>query len=193
MLNNRPIVLLDSDDVLGRCIKKMTDEVFKLVGRQYTEEEILTWDLFDTVKHVEYPALKDVVYETMKSPGWCLGIEPFPGAVEGVKRLREIAEVFVCTSPMGGPFWEYERREWLWQNFEIGGKRVLQGHSKFLVHSEVFVDDRATNVVEWIKYNHEHSKRPGLGMLWDRPHNKGAPLERVHSWEELYEKVTSLK
>ena len=190
MLNGKPIVVLDSDDVLGRCIKRMADDVHRIVGRLFTEEEILTWDFFDTVRLDEHPGLKKQIEELMRSQGWCQSIEPFPGAVEGVKRLEEIAEVFVCTSPFGGPFWEFERREWLYEHFRIKGKRVMQGYSKFLMHAEAFVDDKPKNVSEWVGYNQAHAFKTGIGLLWDRPHNRSAlGLERVVSWEELYSRV----
>ncbi len=189
MLNGRPVVILDSDDVLGRCIKKMADETHKLVGRLYSEEEILTWDFFETVQHPEHPELKKTVEATMRSQGWCLGMEAFPGAVEGVKKLEEVAEVFVCTSPFGGPFWEFERREWLYKTFGIKGKRVMQGYAKFLMHAEFFVDDKPKNVQEWRDYNATHCRMQGLGLLWDRPHNRNVTMARVHSWQELHDLV----
>lgn len=190
MLNDRPVVILDSDDVLGRCIKRMAEDVHKIVGRLFTEEEILTWDFFDTVKLAEHPNLKKQIEELMRSKGWCKSIEPFPGAVEGVEKLEEIAEVFVCTSPFGGEFWEYERRQWLYEVFGIKSKRVMQGYSKFLLHAEVFVDDKPKNVREWVGYNQAHAFKPGHGLLWDRPHNRDViGLDRVHNWDELYSLV----
>lgn len=190
MLNGKPVVILDSDDVLGRCIQKMAEDTQRIVGRLYTEEEILTWDFFDTVSHPEYPNLKEVIESLMKTKGWCESIEPFPGAVYGVRKLTDIAEVFVCTSPFGGSeFWEYERRQWLYTHFGIRGRRVMQGYSKFLLHAEAFVDDKPQNVSDWINYNTAHALEPGLGLLWDRPHNRNSSLNRVRSWEELYDQV----
>lgn len=189
MLNGKPVVVLDSDDVLGRCIKRMADDVHRIVGRLFTEEEILTWDFFDTVKLDEHPTLKRQVEELMRSKGWCKSIEPFPGAIEGVRRLETIAEVFVCTSPFGGDFWEAERRQWLYEVFGIKSKRVMQGYSKFLMHAEVFVDDKPKNVLEWTQYNRVHTLHNGLGLLWDRPHNRDARLPRVHTWDELHDLV----
>lgn len=190
MLNDRPVVVLDSDDVLGRCIKRMADDVHRIVGRLFTEEEILTWDFFDTVKLAEHPDLKKQVEGLMRSKGWCKSIEPFPGAVEGVRRLETIAEIFVCTSPFGGDFWESERRQWLYDVFGIKGKRVMQGYSKFLMHAEFFVDDKPKNVTEWSAYNEKHARIPGTGLLWDRPHNRhDVVCDRVHSWNELFARV----
>lgn len=191
MIGGKPVVILDSDDVLGRCIQKMAEETHKLVGRLYTEEEILTWDFFATVSHPDYPDLKKDVEALMRTKGWCENIQPFSGAVEGVKKLEEIAEVFVCTSPFGGEFWEYERRQWLYTHFGIRGRRVMQGYSKFLLHAEMFVDDKPANVEAWIRYNDAHAREPGRGLLWDRPHNRNIPidLDRVVSWDELYDRV----
>lgn len=51
------------------------------------------------------------------------------------------------------------------------------------------IDDKPANVEAWIRYNEVHARKPGLGLLWDRPHNRGTILERVVSWDELYDRV----
>lgn len=186
MLNGKPIVLLDSDDVLGRCAKKMCEEAFKIVGHQYTEEDLRTWDFFDTVRHPEHPTLRKTIEGLMRTKGWCASMEPFPGAKEGVQHLQEIAEVFVITSPFGGDFWEAERREWLYENFGIKSTRVLQGFSKFLVRGELFVDDKPANVRSWTGYGIDN-RMPGQGILWDRPHNRDdTECMRIKTWDELH-------
>jgi len=191
MLNNRPVVLIDSDDVLGRCNKKMAEEVYRLFGLQYAEEDVHEWDFFKSLeeRHPEHPTLKKDVEALMRSRGWAASMDVFDGAREGVEKLRTIAEVFIATSPFGGEFWEYERRQWLWDNFKVPGKRVMQGHSKFLLHAEAFVDDKPANITLWAEYNKGHARTPGLSLLWDRPHNRRENLDRVVSWDDLYNRV----
>lgn len=186
MLGGKPVVLLDSDDVLGRCAKKMCEEAHRIVGYPYVEEDLRSWDFFNTVKHPEHPTLREAIEGLMRTKGWCFDIEPFPGAEEGVRRLEEIAEVFIVTSPFGGPFWESERREWLFKHFGIENKRILQGFSKFLVRGEVFIDDKPANVRAWIDHGIDN-RMAGQGILWDRPHNRDdTECMRMKTWDGLY-------
>jgi 5'(3')-deoxyribonucleotidase len=189
MLNGKPVVVLDSDDVLSRCNHQMAKSAAHILGRHWPEEEISTWDFFTSVGHENYPGLKKFLEAEMRTKGWCASMEPFDGALEGVKRLQEIAEVHVCTSPFGGEFWEYERRQWLYEKFHIKGKHVMQGFSKFLVRGDIFVDDKPKNIEEWNAYGAEN-KILGVGLLWDRPHNRDAvDLRRVCGWDALIEFV----
>lgn len=189
MLNGKPVVVLDSDDVLSRCNHQMAKTAAMILGRTWPEEEISTWDFFAAVEHEKYPGLKKHVETEMRSKGWCASMEPFDGALEGVKRLQEIAEVHVCTSPFGGEFWEYERRQWLYDKFRIKGKHVMQGFSKFLMRGDFFVDDKPKNVEEWVAYGEENAIN-GTGLLWDRPHNKAAEgFIRATGWDNLFERV----
>jgi 5'(3')-deoxyribonucleotidase len=148
------------------------------LGVEIEEGHIKTWDFHETI---DSEGLKDHVYGKMKEEGWCLNLEVFPGAIEGVQRLQEIAEVFFVTSPFDSPFWEYERRLWLKNHFRIDRKHVLQGDAKFLVRGELFIDDKPDHIHKWLRY------MPGRGhaLLWDRPHNASSTLDRVSSWEEV--------
>lgn len=189
MLNGRPVVILDSDDVLSRCNHQMAKSAAHILGRHWAEEEISTWDFFASVGHERYPGLKTFLETEMRTKGWCASMEPFDGALEGVKRLQEIAEVHVCTSPFGGEHWEYERRLWLYEKFHIKGKHVMQGFSKFLMRGDIFVDDKPANVEAWNAYGAENKMR-GVGILWDRPHNRSeAHLKRVVGWDNLVDFV----
>lgn len=189
MWQGKVVVVLDSDDVLSRCNHQMAKTAAPILGRHWNEEEISTWDFFASVDHEKYPGLKKHVELEMRSKGWCASMEPFDGAVEGVRALQEIADVHVCTSPFGGEFWEAERRQWLYDKFRIPSKKVMQGFSKFLVRGDFFVDDKPKNVHEWIDYG-DDNRIGGIGLLWDRPHNRDEKeLRRVASWAELYGSV----
>jgi 5'(3')-deoxyribonucleotidase len=193
MWQGRAIVVLDSDDVLSRCNHKMAETAKDILGRHWDEEEISTWDFFTAVGHENHPGLKKHVETAMRSKGWCASMQPFDGAVEGVRKLQEVADVHVCTSPFGGEFWEAERRQWLYDQFRIPSKKVMQGFSKFLVRGDFFVDDKPKNIQEWTAWGIENSVH-GTAYLWDRPHNRNeGGMPRVRSWGELIEHVLRWK
>lgn len=189
MLGGKPVVLLDVDDVVCRCVQGMANEAGKKLGLEINEEDVKTWDF-----HKSYGAdgLEEHINAKMSEKGWCLALEAFPGAVEGVKRLTEISEIFFVTAPFHGEHWMHERRMWLYSNFDIDRDRVIQGHSKFLVRGDLFVDDKVENLVSWMKFGEENDLG-GTPLLWDRPHNRLHPgagsLYRVGSWGQLYDFV----
>jgi 5'(3')-deoxyribonucleotidase len=189
MLDGNQVVLLDVDDVVCRCVQGMANEAGKKLGVEISEDDVKTWDFHDTI---DGPGLKEHIEEKMSEKGWCLSLEPFPGAIEGVKRLMTIAEIFFVTAPFHGEHWMHERRSWLYSNFGVDRDRVIQGHSKFLVRGDVFVDDKVENLVRWEKYGRENNMS-GVPVLWDRPHNRLHPgagsLYRIGSWGQLYDFV----
>jgi 5'(3')-deoxyribonucleotidase len=186
MLNGKPVVLLDVDDVVCRCIQGMAKETGELLGRDILEEEVKTWDFHKTFGGEE---LEKHIEAKMSEKGWCFSLEPFPGAVEGVKWLMEIAEVFFVTAPFHGEHWPHERRVWLYKNFGVDRDRVIQAHAKFLVRGELFIDDKIKNLEEWWKYG-DGSTRVEIPAVWDRPHNREmGKFVRFHNWDEVYDYV----
>jgi 5'(3')-deoxyribonucleotidase len=186
MLNGQPIVLLDVDDVICRCIAGMAKLASAKLGRTIEEHHVTTWD-FHKSFGPEGEEIKDYIFEEMAREGWCLALEPFPGAVEGVQMLQSIAQVFFVTSPFKSRTWVHERETWLQNHFGIGRSHIVQTNAKFLVRGEVFVDDKPDNLKLWRDYN-----RPGEGeaLLWDRPHNQEEhSFIRVRSWPEVYNRV----
>jgi 5'(3')-deoxyribonucleotidase len=185
MLNGKPVVILDCDDVVCRCLHGMSKEMNAKLGTNVTEDDVLTWDFHDTFG----PETKEYVHSKMAEKGWCANLEPFAGAVEGVTKLKEIAEIFFCTAPYKSEHWPHERRIWLQTHFQMEPWRVIQSSSKFLVRGELFVDDKVEHLVEWEKYGRENGMG-GRAVLWDRPHNKLHPgaggFLRIGSWEQLY-------
>lgn len=183
MLNDKPVVILDCDDVVCQCLKGMADVASAKIGVPIPPESLKTWDFFDSVKHPDHPDLKEHVELAMSQQGFCANLEPFPGAVEGVSRLKEIAEVFFCTAPYKGPYWPHERREWLERKFNVEHWRIIQASTKFLIRGELFIDDKVSHVQEWHKYG------AGYAGIWDRPHNHNqycGTCLRFHNWDEVF-------
>lgn len=85
-------------------------------------------------------------------PGLALTMNALSGAVEGVKELISIAEVYFVTSPLdGNTTWAYDRCSWLCSYFGDVGKNVVSTEHKSLVHGDVFVDDKPENCASWKK------------------------------------------
>ncbi len=181
-----PIVLLDCDGVKAdflRCALRVANEIS---GKNIKPEDIKNWDMFDAIGKEHQKAC----YDEFNKPGFCAGLHPYEGAVEGVRRLQEVASVFVVTSPMySAPHWMWERTQWLFQHFGIKSKNVIHCSQKWLIQGDVFVDDKLEHVLEWVAHNED-----GCGVIWDQPYNRStAHLDpkaldhtyRMNSWETL--------
>jgi len=191
MLNGKPVVLVDCDDVVCQCLKGMAELSFKKTGVEVPLESLTKWDFFDTVSHPDHPDLRKWVEEKMQEPGWCYKLETFPEAVDGIRRLKEICELFFVTAPFKGEHWPHERRTWLQEHFNMEHWRILQTSTKFLVRGELFIDDKIEHCIDWEKYGKEIGA-PGIAAIWDRPHNrdpKGDPFYRFTNWDSVVELI----
>ena len=121
--------LVDVDGVLADFHKHTLDFLDHRFGIQHDVANFPTWDLFATVDR-KYQAETEAHWA---SPGWCATIPVYPGAVEGVAMLREVAEVYFVTAQMThSPHWMWERVQWLKQNFGADDRHVVFTLSKHL-------------------------------------------------------------
>lgn len=180
---HRPRVLLDVDGVLADFLTPALDVIERLTGIRYDPAQITTWDIFDTVgKEWEQP-----FFEACNTRGFAASLSVYPGAQEGVTALREVAEVYIVTSPLNhNPTWTYERELWLKEHFGIPANRIVHTSAKFLCRGDALVDDRPHNIQRW---NEEHPEKQGL--LWDASWNRTETgLIRVLGWADLLTRVT---
>lgn len=181
-----PRVLIDVDGVLADFLAPSLPILAGLTGRAWTVDDFKTWDLFDTVPR-EY---EQAFFAAVNQPGWCRSIPVFPLAQEGVRVLREMAEVYIVTSPMNHvPTWTHEREGWLKEHFHIPHKKVVHTSAKYLCVGDVLVDDRPANIESW-----EEEHQDGLGLLWDQPYNRDYQARsRVSTWTEVIDVVRRLR
>lgn len=174
----KPRILVDVDGVLGDFLVPSCEILRELTGHPWKPEDFKTWDIFETVdKKYEKP-----FYDACTQPEWCRNIPPFTAAVEGMRRLQEVSNVYIVTSPMGSnPRWAYERDHWLKDHFGIPTKKVVHTAAKYLCVGEALIDDKPANIEQWMT---EHTN--SLGLLFDQPYNQeNAPGYRVHTWEQI--------
>lgn len=84
--------------------------------------------------------------------------------------------------PMHSRHWVFERTEWLKEHFDIDLRHVIHTSSKYLVHGDVFLDDKPDHVEGWRR---EHPN--GLAMLWHTSNTRTLGMDdlRVKSWDEV--------
>lgn len=187
---SKPTVLFDADGFLLDFLTPALAVANKIVGRMaidsaalpvpqdwrpYTINDFKTWDIFDTIGREHERAC----YLEYEKPGFCAAFEPYPGAVEGVREAKKIADVVIVTSPMMTPTWCHERKQSLYKHFGITSKDVIFANRKALVQGRILVDDNPKHVMEWAA---AHFDTRGQGVLWDMPYNKEALVDGVRSY-----------
>jgi 5'(3')-deoxyribonucleotidase len=122
-------------------------------------------------------------------PGFCRNLKPFPGALQGINNLREIADVYAVTSHMKSETWVYERDAWLAEHLQFERNDIIHAHKKWLVTGDVLIDDKPKHIDQWTKFH-----KNGLGVLWAWPHNLKPGLDhhgnwiRTNHWDTVFER-----
>ena len=184
-MQRKPEFLLDADGVVLDFLTPALKVVEQVTKRRYTPMSFLSWDIFDLIgEQYRKPCQK-----LFDEQGFCASVLPYPGAVDGVSRLKDIVNLHVLTSPMHTRFWYHERVEVMRTHFGLPPRSVTFTAHKQNYFGHYLLDDRPKHVEEWARH-HEL----GIAMLWDQPYNRGADTAflgnvgnacRVRSWEEV--------
>lgn len=172
------LILLDVDGVLADFVGGALKAVGDAFDRHFTPEQVTAWD-FSSLPH--WNDFKDEFWQLTKSPGFCLNLKPFPDAIEGVNKLRQVpgAKVEFLTSPMyDAPFWVFEREAWLQKYFNVDYHDIMHVRRKERVPGFMLVDDRQSHVEKW-----RLAHPSGTGIVWAKPYNEGT----IKTWEEVIE------
>jgi 5'(3')-deoxyribonucleotidase len=150
IMARRPRVLLDVDGVVADFVQLMVNAVRNL---NFCDIPInwrpTKWDVAKELKLTDKQ--EDEVYDVLRLPGSAKMLLPFPGAVEGVKRIASMFDVAFVTTPVeGSQTWCFDRTEWLITHFgeELGNRWVFTDH-KYLVFGDFLVDDKPENCLEF--------------------------------------------
>jgi 5'(3')-deoxyribonucleotidase len=181
----KPVVLLDVDGVIADFVQAYMDIVFEVTGRRYDPEKQTVYDIVTACELT--PAEHARVQKYTHCTEFCRDdILPYEGAVETVRRIAEIADVYFVTAPfVDHETWVHDRSLWLKRYFgnELGGKAIFT-EQKHLVRGDVFVDDKVSNALTW------SAECPdGSAIVWDRPYNRAHALpediRRFSTWDEV--------
>lgn len=179
-------VLLDCDGVLSDFTSAVVELINQRFGSAFTPRDVKQFDFCAALNLHPKDAteVKRAIGETI---GFAANLAVYEGAVEGLRKLREVADVYIVTSPWNSnPTWTSDREEWLWRKFKFPHARVIHTSAKYVCGGDVFVDDKTSAVERW----HEaHGERGGLAVQWVTPHNRLERWDgrRTDSWDELVE------
>ena len=183
----------DSDGILTDFTTATLDAVYEVTGRQFSPEDIYTWEVFDSLPS-DIQARKNDVYSILKGAGGCAAIKPFPEAIEGIRRLSELVDVVVVTSPFKtSKTWVHEREHVLGAAFGKTIKHVIHTAYKAPVHGHFFMDDKSSHVTDWLNYWEQYPGMQCTGLYYETPRMEDVPLHsnalRVRGWDAVLEAV----
>lgn len=177
-------LLLDVDGVIADFLKATEHGMMRYYGlkpvREWTEWDILKMDWQHWREDISRGTKNDhwgMVQSVWCQERFCLTIPEYEGAVEQVKQLAEVFDVYFVTSPMvTSRIWVYERSEWLIKKFGKNlGKKVVHTHYKELIAGSALIDDKPQHIIDWIIKNGvpDIGDRGTFAGVMDRPYNKG--------------------
>ena len=175
----KPVLAIDGDGVLIDFDNPALDYL-RSCGINKTYEQITDWSVFDEDVQMEADFCRDVA----SHPDFCRNLKALPGAVEFVKAAVENYHVMIVTAPYDVPNWYDGRKDWVVNNLGLSRKNVCFLSQKEFFDSDILVDDKDKNVVDW------HARHPRrLAIVKDQPWNRQckfpAAIKRATTWQSL--------
>lgn len=182
-LARKPRVGVDVDGVLADLLTPLFQHLNTLLGTTYAPDHMKDWDIAELVP----PERRDEFWNTFgREVRVHDALQPLPGAVEGMKLLQEVADVYIVTAYLrSAPTWVHDRDRWLSEHFGVGDKKIVHTHAKYVFSGEMLIDDKPETVERWCR---EHPN--GRGVLWDQPYNRAAATRQILWSSETFYHVT---
>jgi 5'(3')-deoxyribonucleotidase len=160
----KPIIALDCDGVLSDWHEHAFYILNKLLDSNYSVKDLKEWDINELLEGSNIS--KNEFWKAINSSTMVQDLNPYPEALKGVAKLKEIADIYVCTSPMVHYHnWIIHRNTWLKKHFDIDSKKVIHTSAKYLISANIFVDDHPNNVQKW------SDRQNGIAVLWKHNYN----------------------
>lgn len=199
MSSKKPIVLCDVDGVVASFEDKFIEVTNFVLGTSFTNNDLklpLFHEALGLTREQEL-AVKDELAKL----GVADELKPYPDAVEGIKELAKISNIYFVTSIFRRcPTWTFDRVKWLKEYLgeELSLKTVFTFH-KELVQGDVFIDDLGENIFKWAQAN-----KNGNAILFMQNYNKDVKIRgekvpqdvqdrtfKTNSWKTIYNFVNS--
>ena len=176
--------VLDCDGLLSNFVAGALSVVEEVIGKKFQLADVTVFDFTKALglSADEASAVKKAIGAKQ---GFARSLPPYPEARQGVRRLRELGDVFCVTSPWeSNVWWRSERDSWLALHFGI--EVVHHADDKTGYEADIFVDDKSSHVRDWL------AAWPGrTGVFWRTPHNTSEAVpcgaHSTGSWDVLYE------
>lgn len=168
-------IAIDMDDVLAGTTEKMILSYNTLKKTNYVLDDLLTLDLeaaFDETTMTQ-------MFKELNAPGFTRDLVVKENAIEVVKELNEMYDVYIATAAMEVPGSFQDKFEWLQEHFPfLDVNHYIYCGNKKVVRSDYLIDDN-------LKQLHQFK---GTGILYTAQFNKKieAPFTRIENWTEVH-------
>lgn len=140
------IISLDCDGVLA----DFNAYLLELVGSDRTVDDVDDFKLLRCIERWHGREMRDLAESMLNDPGFTLSQPILPWARELVDECRKLAtEVNVVTAPWSSMGWYDARVAWLKRELGFKHEEVAVMRRKHNVFSDLFIDDRTSNVIGW--------------------------------------------
>lgn len=173
MINQKPVLLVDQDDVLAEYIKTVTHTFNKIHQTNFKPEDCNCWDLENVFGNKVF----DIMYEA----SLFRKLEPVPHALEVFERLYKsnLFEIFIVTA--AHPASVEAKYEWIKEHLPFFPlNHIIICSSKYMVKGDFLLDDGMHNINAFGEYG-------GTPIIFNRPHNIEdlSGYERINNWLEF--------
>jgi 5'-nucleotidase len=170
-------IIVDIDDTIADLLTVWLSRYNADYHDTLTRDDVTAWDMTKFVK----PECGVKIYDYLKDEHIYDEVEPIPGALMGVTRLRGMGHhILFVTANIHREKWEWLKRHgflpktWTSQDY-------ICCYDKHLIKADAIIDDKPETI----------DRFPGLAILFDRPHNQVYnALWRAHSWGEVIELIS---
>lgn len=151
-----------------------------------TPEKIHCWDMTRCVK----PECGEKIFKYLEIPTLYNMVQPIPGALEGVNRLRSMGYRVVFTTATGihqsGKKLEWLEKHGFLELTHGGSKDYIEARDKSLIRGSLMIDDGLHNLKGF----------EGIRILFAQPHNfneffslSSTDIIRTNDWSNLFENI----
>lgn len=157
-------------------------------GSEFTARDVYEWDFCRALGL--HPADAAEVKHKISLPGLAASLAVYPGAVDGVRALQRVSEIYIVTSPWNSnPTWVHERETWLKHHFDIKPSNIIHTSAKHVCIGDALVDDKTETCEVW-RQAHPSS----MAVQWGNPHNRRDAWDglSISSWGDLVGLIADL-
>lgn len=166
--DGKKIILIDLDNTIvdstTGVIEWAADKGIDVNGNQL-DYNVNNW----------HPGIK--LGDAFKEPGFFYNLKPFPGAIDGVREIAKMHNVFICSAPNSHVF-HYaaaEKSQWVREN--LPGIKLILADDKTLIYGDFLIDDcphlieKGINLPFWQQ------------IIYTQPYNMHMSDEYHFSWK----------
>lgn len=176
MSTNKPVLLIDQDDVLAEYIEGVVEAYNKKYGTNFKPSQCNSWDLVSI--------FGEEITTVMHEPELFRNLKPVPHAIETFERLyrSNLFEMYIVTA--AHPRSVEAKYEWLRKYMPfLPQSNIIVSSAKFMIKGDYLLDDGMHNIKAF-------AQTGGKPIVFDRPHNmnKGKEFVSINNWLE-FEKI----